>query len=779
MGMAEIRDAFEAYASGELAEQELRGAIRAAIDNQPDSIPGYVAMAAALRRRQLISAELEAAVLSDMQALAGRRPPDPGGTEDDRPSDPASDAAANEDPTKARTRAPARGRSTGPAAAWDTVEKLGEPEAEVKVGLVLRERFELVEELGSGGMGVVYKALDQREIENRGREPYVAIKVLNEDFKRHPESARALQRESKKAMRLAHPNIVLVRDFDRDRGNVYMVMELLHGQPIDQLVHTTYPNGMPIEEAVRIVRGLGAALSYAHQEGIVHADFKPSNTFLTSKNVVKVLDFGVARAALALDRGDSTLFDAGKLNAVSPAYASIEMLIGEAPDTRDDIYALACVTYFLLTGRHPFNGIDAIKARDAGLTPVRVKGLAEHQWRALRSGLIFERWDRTPSVRAFVDQFCADRSDRSRRIAAAMSARARRLAHAAVNGAGKVTGAAVARSAAVTSAAQSGVRHAIDSTVTCIASLRAAVIAHVRRVVDVVSRRPGLVAAPVAALLGAALLLVGAREWLQRKPAASAPTAMIAAEPAARQAPALPRVTSAAEETAPPSPETAVAPSPMTASTPASAPASPPAAAAVTGVPPSHSDPSPVAAAPAVAPAPNAQQQAIQGFIEQARQQMEAGNTVAALATIAAARRKYASAPALRNLEVLYDRVEEEVERINMAPTISVKNHAAWLAEIRDLSGEDFPAIDQMLARTLANDIADQRARADRPAVIAGLLDSGRKLFPEYAEVLEHGTAGVLDPSQLAVAEDPTAPAAPAAIAGSSGESVADNTATK
>jgi len=81
----------------------------------------------------------------------------------------------------------------------------------------------------------------------------------------------------------------------------------------------------------------------------------------------------VARAALALDRGDSTLFDAGKLNAVSPAYASIEMLIGEAPDARDDIYALACVTYFLLTGRHPFNGIDAIKARDAGLTPVRVK----------------------------------------------------------------------------------------------------------------------------------------------------------------------------------------------------------------------------------------------------------------------------------------------------------------------------------------------------------------------------------------------------------------------
>src|ERR1700722_20602528 len=104
MGMAEIRDAFEAYASGELAEQELRGAIRAAIDNQPDSIPGYVAMAAALRRRQLISAELEAAVISDMQALAGRAR-----VEGD--SVPGAASAANEDPTKARTKAPALGRS--------------------------------------------------------------------------------------------------------------------------------------------------------------------------------------------------------------------------------------------------------------------------------------------------------------------------------------------------------------------------------------------------------------------------------------------------------------------------------------------------------------------------------------------------------------------------------------------------------------------------------------------------------------------------------------------
>jgi hypothetical protein len=760
MGMAEIRDAFEAYASGELAEQELRGAIRAAIDSQPDSIPGYVAMAAALRRRQLISAELEAAVISDMQAVAVRAD---------------ADAAANEDLTKARTRPPALGRSTGPSGAWDTDEKLAEPEAEVKVGLVLRERFELVEELGCGGMGVVYKALDQREIENRGREPYVAIKVLNEDFKRHPESARALQRESKKAMRLAHPNIVLVRDFDRDRGNVYMVMELLHGQPIDQLIHNKYPNGMPLEEAVRIVRGLGAALSYAHQEGIVHADFKPSNTFLTSKNAIKVLDFGVARAALALDRGDSTLFDAGKLNAVSPAYASIEMLIGEAPDARDDIYAFACVTYFLLTGRHPFNGIDAIKARDAGLTPARVKGLAEHQWRALRSGLIFERWDRTPSVKAFVDEFCSDRSDRARRIAAAATARAGQLATAAVAGAGKVTGAAVAGSAAVGNAAKSSVAAAISATVAAIASVANAVTTRVRLVIDTVARRPVLVAGPLGAVLGAALLIVGAHEWSIHRPVDAPVNVVSTAKPIALPTPA--PVAAASAAVAAPAPAPVAAPAPVVvASTPAAVP-----------VPVAQ----PTSAAAPAAAAQNSQQQLIQNYVEQARQQMESGNTTAALATIAAARRKYASAPALKNLEIVYDRVEEEVARINMAPTLNVQNHAAWIAEIRDLSGEDFPAIDQMLARTLANDIADQRARADRPAVIARLLESGRKLFPDYTDVLEHGTAGVLDASQLVVGEEPEAPAAPSAsVAASSpdtenspaaapSQSVAENTAAK
>ena len=148
------------------------------------------------------------------------------------------------------------------------------------------------------------------------------------------------------------------------------------------------------------------------------------------------------------------------------------------------------------------------------------------------------------------------------------------------------------------------------------------------------------------------------------------------------------------------------------------------------------------------------QQQLIVSYARLAKKQMIDGNSELALQTIASGRKKFASAPDLKNMEIAYDRVEEEVARIYMAPALSVRNHTAWLEEIRQLSGEDYPDIEQMLARTLANDIADQRAKGDRPNVVANLLESGRKVFPEYAALLEQGKAGVLDSSQSTIAEE-------------------------
>ena len=102
----------------------------------------------------------------------------------------------------------------------------------------------LEEELGRGGMGIVFKARDLRKEEAQDRNPWVAVKLLNEEFRRHPESLKALQRESRKAQHLAHANVVTVYDFDRDGGNVFMVMELLEGQSLDRVIRDNEGTGL-------------------------------------------------------------------------------------------------------------------------------------------------------------------------------------------------------------------------------------------------------------------------------------------------------------------------------------------------------------------------------------------------------------------------------------------------------------------------------------------------------------------------------------------------------
>src|SRR5690606_619510 len=148
------------------------------------------------------------------------------------------------------------------------------------------------------------------------------------DFKRHPESLKALQREARKAQNLAHPNIVTVYDFDRDGANVFMVMELLEGEPLDRFIRR-HASGLPFSEALPITAALCRSLGYAHRHGSVHSALKPGNAFVTRSGAIKVLDFGIARAAKHQDEdasGDQTLFDAGTLGALTPAYASCEML---------------------------------------------------------------------------------------------------------------------------------------------------------------------------------------------------------------------------------------------------------------------------------------------------------------------------------------------------------------------------------------------------------------------------------------------------------------------
>ncbi|MBN3818039.1 protein kinase [Paraburkholderia sp. Se-20369] len=272
------------------------------------------------------------------------------------------------------------------------------------IGDTLNGRFVLEACLGVGGMGTVYKALDLRKLEASDRKPHIAIKVLNVQFRGQPTSLIALQREARKAQTLAHRNIVTVYDFDRDGPLVYLTMEYLSGKPLSKVLRAPGFAGMPLDAALPIIAGMGQALAYAHERGFVHCDFKPANVFITDSGEVKVIDFGIARVFQRRDEDpDVTVFDPASLGGITPAYASPEMFEHREPDPRDDVYALACVTYELLAGRHPFKRLSATQARSDNLRPERLPGLDRTQWRTLSAALSFDRATRTPGINPFLE----------------------------------------------------------------------------------------------------------------------------------------------------------------------------------------------------------------------------------------------------------------------------------------------------------------------------------------------------------------------------------------
>jgi serine/threonine protein kinase len=442
MDIGEVRQRFDAHAAGAVAAADLRKAVLEAVAGEPHLAPAYVALTTAYFRHPASDQALRDAILRDIERLCGAqrdssgagsdgaslaienptvipRRLDPPGSAPPPATDPVLRPAGGTKSDWSALKAVRSGGGTGTGSAWDSPEDPGEPAQRLKVGSVLRNRYELESELGRGGMGVVYKALDRASAEFKDRSPYVAIKVLSEEFKRHPLAVQSLARESKKTLKLAHPNVVTVYNFSRGAGNVFMVMELLEGHSLDQVLRREGSAGLPASRVIAILRALGEALSHAHQQGLVHADLKPSNVFITQDQVVKVLDFGIARAAQEPGPGaEKTAFDISQLHAISPTYASLEMLRGQPPDVRDDVYALACIAYEMLTGRHPFNRIEATKARDANLQLAPIKGLPRAQWQALKRGLAFERADRTPSIAEFVAAF--DAAPRSKKWIAAL-----------------------------------------------------------------------------------------------------------------------------------------------------------------------------------------------------------------------------------------------------------------------------------------------------------------------------------------------------------------------
>jgi serine/threonine protein kinase len=274
------------------------------------------------------------------------------------------------------------------------------PSAAEATAVIVDGRYVLERRLGGGGMGVVYRALDQLMEKHHDRDPYVALKLISESLRQNEEARLMLQRECSRAQKLSHPNIVRVfyYGWDRVTDSDYLTMELLRGESLENVVRA-HPKGMPWTRVAPAIEQLCNALDYAHSEGIVHSDIKPSNLFLTDLMVLKVLDFGIAAPMRSADTASSeTLLNPRRLGAVAPRYSSLEMFLGKDADPSDDVYSAACVIYELITGKHPFQGLETPRAAELNLQPEPVKLLSRAQNKVLRKALNFRRKDRTATI---------------------------------------------------------------------------------------------------------------------------------------------------------------------------------------------------------------------------------------------------------------------------------------------------------------------------------------------------------------------------------------------
>ena len=211
---------------------------------------------------------------------------------------------------------------------------------------VLADRYRLVEQIGVGGMAIVYRAIDQRTGHS------VAVKVLKPEFNKDAEFVSRFQREAEAASRMTHHNIVNLLDVGMDGENRYLVMEYVQGKTLKEVIREKGRINPTV--AAQITIRILSALQHAHQNGIIHRDIKPQNILVHEVGHIKVADFGIARMANSstLTRSDTVM---GSVHYFSPEQAS-----GQAADVTSDIYSVGVVLYEMLTGRVPFDGDSTV-----------------------------------------------------------------------------------------------------------------------------------------------------------------------------------------------------------------------------------------------------------------------------------------------------------------------------------------------------------------------------------------------------------------------------------
>jgi serine/threonine protein kinase len=257
------------------------------------------------------------------------------------------------------------------------------------VGDVLRGRYVIEGQLGSGGMGTVYKALDRARIGHVEANAHVAVKVLHAQTRDRPDVLSKLRQEFYCVQALSHPSIVKVYELDLEQEFPFFTMELIDGEILPRTMQRFHPLPLPRDYAWAVIRDVAVGLAHAHERRILHGDIKPQNIMVTNSGEVRILDFGRS---------------GGSATALTPAYASCELLEGRTLDPRDDLFALSCLSYELLAGEHPFQHRRSTDARTAKMTPRRPAGLSRRQWRALSAGLAWDRENRPRSVRDWLGQ---------------------------------------------------------------------------------------------------------------------------------------------------------------------------------------------------------------------------------------------------------------------------------------------------------------------------------------------------------------------------------------
>jgi tetratricopeptide (TPR) repeat protein len=213
-------------------------------------------------------------------------------------------------------------------------------------GIVLgsgASRYELLKEIGRGGMGVVYRARDKR------LEREVALKRLPENLKDHPRVVDLFLREARASAALNHPNIVTIHDVDQEDGAFFITMELLEGIPLNRIVEKR--GKLSSFDAARLGIQITTGLGYAHEQRIIHRDIKSANLFFTNEKVVKIMDFGLAKMVEEVRKATTVI-------GGTPYYMAPEQSAGSGVDHRADLYALGVTLFELVTGKVPFTEGD-------------------------------------------------------------------------------------------------------------------------------------------------------------------------------------------------------------------------------------------------------------------------------------------------------------------------------------------------------------------------------------------------------------------------------------